>query len=78
PLLPGPATVNLQRARSDLASYFDEAPAAQLTPHFLMDEAILPVCSPEYAHRFALQAHLNILRRCTRLHARQAWGTDSG
>lgn len=32
-----------------------------------MDEAILPVCSPDYARRFALQDNLNNLRHCTLL-----------
>ncbi|NMJ17348.1 DNA-binding transcriptional regulator DsdC, partial [Salmonella enterica subsp. enterica serovar Anatum] len=62
----------------DLAIYFDDAPSAQLTHHFLMDEAILPVCSPDYARRFALQDNLNNLRHCTLLHDRQAWSNDSG
>ncbi|EHC30136.1 D-serine dehydratase transcriptional activator, partial [Salmonella enterica subsp. enterica serovar Adelaide str. A4-669] len=55
-----------------------DAPSAQLTHHFLMDEAILPVCSPDYARRFALQDNLNNLRHCTLLHDRQAWSNDSG
>ncbi|EHZ6341063.1 DNA-binding transcriptional regulator DsdC [Salmonella enterica] len=77
-MLTGNDNVNLQRAGIDLAIYFDDAPSAQLTHHFLMDEAILPVCSPDYAHRFALQDNLNNLRHCTLLHDRQAWSNDSG
>lgn len=72
-MLTGNDNVNLKRAGIDLAIYFDDAPSAQLTHHFLMDEAILPVCSPDYAHRFALQDNLNNLRHCTLLHDRQAW-----
>ena len=53
-VLTGNDNVNLQRAGIDLAIYFDDAPSAQLTHHFLMDEEILPVCSPEYAQRHAL------------------------
>ncbi len=64
-MLTGNDNVNLQRAGIDLAIYFDDAPSAQLTHHFLMDEAILPVCSPDYARRFALQDNLNNLRHCT-------------
>lgn len=77
-MLTGNDNVNLQRAGIDLAIYFDDAPSTQLTHHFLMDEAILPVCSPDYAHRFALQDNLNNLRHCTLLHDRQAWSNDSG
>lgn len=77
-MLTGNDNVNLQRAGIDLAIYFDDAPSAQLTHHFLMDEAILPVCSPDYARRFALQDNLNNLRHCTLLHDRQAWSNDSG
>ncbi|HGG3226810.1 TPA: DNA-binding transcriptional regulator DsdC [Salmonella enterica subsp. enterica serovar Paratyphi A] len=73
-MLTGNDNVNLQRAGIDLAIYFDDAPSAQLTHHFLMDEAILPVCSPDYAHRFALPDNLNNLL----LHDRQAWSNDSG
>lgn len=60
------------------AIYFDDAPSAQLTHHFLMDEAILPVCSPDYARRHDLtDARVN-LSHCTLLHDRQAWSNDSG
>ncbi|MDI7154930.1 LysR substrate-binding domain-containing protein, partial [Escherichia coli] len=41
-ILTGNDNVNLQRAGVDLAIYFDDAPSAQLTHHFLMDEEILP------------------------------------
>lgn len=48
-VLTGNDNVNLQRAGIDLAIYFDDAPLAQLTYYFLMDEEILLVCSLEYA-----------------------------
>ncbi|EPC6762114.1 LysR substrate-binding domain-containing protein, partial [Escherichia coli O5:H11] len=67
-----------QRAGIDLAIYFDDAPSAQLTHHFLMDEEILPVCSPEYAQRHALTNTVINLCHCTLLHDRQAWSNDSG
>ena len=57
-VLTGNDNVNLQRAGIDLAIYFDDAPSAQLTHHFLMDEEILPVCSPDYARRFDLTGSL--------------------
>ncbi|EFC6821031.1 DNA-binding transcriptional regulator DsdC [Escherichia coli] len=77
-VLTGNDNVNLQRAGIDLAIYFDDAPSAQLTHHFLMDEEILPVCSPEYAQRHALTNTVINLCHCTLLHDRQAWSNDSG
>lgn len=70
--------VNLQRSGIDLALYFDDTPSSHLTHHFLMDEAILPVCSPQYANRYELLRHPDNLRHCTLLHDRQAWSHDSG
>lgn len=64
-VLTGNDNVNLQRAGIDLAIYFDDAPSAQLTHHFLMDEEILPVCSPEYAQRHALTNTVINLCHCT-------------
>ena len=64
-ILTGNDNVNLQRAGVDLALYFDDAPSAQLEHHFLMDEAILPVCSPDYAQRFDLIGSLVNLSHCT-------------
>lgn len=77
-ILTGNDNVNLQRAGVDLALYFDDVPSAQLEHHFLMDEAILPVCSPDYARRFDLMGSLVNLPHCTLLHDRQAWSNDSG
>ena len=50
-VLTGNDNVNLQRAGIDLAIYFDDAPSSQLSHHFLMDEAIVPVCTPNYAQQ---------------------------
>ena len=75
-VLTGNDNVNLQRAGIDLAIYFDDAPSAQLAHHFLMDEEILPVCSPEYAHRHDLTNTVINLRHCTLLHDRQAKALD--
>ena len=44
-VLTGNDNVNMQRAGIDLAIYFDDAPSSQLSHHFLMDEAIVPVCT---------------------------------
>ncbi|MDH1126645.1 DNA-binding transcriptional regulator DsdC [Enterobacter sp. GD03975] len=76
-VLTGNEDVNMQRTGVDLALYFDDSPPKQLGYHFLMDEAILPVCSPEYAREHALAQNPDNLHRCTLLHDRQAWSHDS-
>ncbi|HAW2779112.1 DNA-binding transcriptional regulator DsdC [Escherichia coli] len=65
-VLTGNDNVNLQRAGIDLAIYFDDAPSAQLTHHFLMDEEILPVCSPEFRELYPAlkQIQSNYSGRC--------------
>ncbi len=45
---------------------------------YLMDESIIPVCSPEYARQFELVNFPGNLSHCTLLHDRQAWSYDSG
>ncbi|NIF38599.1 DNA-binding transcriptional regulator DsdC [Enterobacter sp. Tr-810] len=77
-ILTGNDYVNMQRTGVDLALYFDDTPPNHLSHHFLMDEAILPVCSPEYAQQHALLQNPDNLRHCTLLHDRQAWSNDSG
>lgn len=77
-ILTGNDYPNMQRTGIDLALYFDDTPPTQQSHHFLMDEAILPVCSPEYAQQHALMTHPDNLRHCTLLHDRQAWSNDSG
>ncbi|HFT3621995.1 TPA: DNA-binding transcriptional regulator DsdC [Klebsiella pneumoniae] len=77
-VLTGNDNVNLQRAGIDLAIYFDDAPSSQLSHHFLMDEAIVPVCTPYYARQLQLTSNPASLRHCTLLHNRQAWSNDSG
>lgn len=77
-LLTGNDYVNMQRTGVDLAIYFDDMPPNQLTHHYLMDEAILPVCSSEYAREHQLLASPDNLSHCTLLHDRQAWSNDSG
>jgi DNA-binding transcriptional LysR family regulator len=44
----------MQRTGVDLALYFDDTPPNHLSHHFLMDEEILPVCSPQYAREHEL------------------------
>lgn len=76
-VLTGNDNVNLQRAGIDLAIYFDDAPSSQLSHHFLMDEAIVPVCTPNYARQLQLTSNPASLRHCTLLHDRRAWSNDS-
>lgn len=77
-ILTGNDNVNLQWSGVDVAIYFDDAPSAQLSHHLLMDEAILPVCSADYARQFNLLNAPHHLQHCTLLHDRQAWSNDSG
>lgn len=70
-VLTGNDNVNLQRAGIDLAIYFDDAPSSQLSHHFLMDEAIVPVCTPYYARQLQLTSNPASLRHCTLLHNRR-------
>lgn len=67
-VLTGNDNVNMQRAGIDLAIYFDDAPSSQLSHHFLMDEAIVPVCTADYARQHQLQQNPGNLRHCTLLH----------
>ncbi|MFJ5455731.1 DNA-binding transcriptional regulator DsdC [Pectobacterium sp. CHL-2024] len=77
-VLTGNESVNFQQAGIDLAIYYDEAPPDHHAQHFLMDESILPVCSPGYAQRFSLHSSPSALGLCTLLHDRQAWGNNTG
>ncbi len=63
-LLTGNDNVNLQRAGISTAIYFLTMSRRRSSRTILMDEAILPVCSPDYAHRFALQDNLNNRQHC--------------
>ncbi|RMX06459.1 DNA-binding transcriptional regulator DsdC [Corticibacter populi] len=77
-LLTGNDYVNFHRASIDLAVYFDATPSPQLHHQHLMDETIIPVCSPGYARQFDLEGKPGRLARCTLLHDQQAWSYDSG
>jgi LysR family D-serine deaminase transcriptional activator len=77
-VLTGNDYVNMQRTGVDLALYFDDTPPNHLSHHFLMDEEILPVCSPQYAREHELLKNPDNLSHCTLLHDRQAWSNDSG
>lgn len=76
-ILTGNEMVNFHGAGIDLAIYFDDKTPEKLDCQHLMDESIVPVCSPEYAERHELVGNPANLRRCTLLHDRQAWSYDS-
>ncbi len=77
-ILTGNENINFQRAGIDLAIYFDNQPSFQLDYQYLMDEHIIPVCSPEYAAKFNLMGNLDNLILCTLLHDCQAWSNGTG
>ncbi|ATZ62845.1 DNA-binding transcriptional regulator DsdC [Acinetobacter bereziniae] len=77
-ILTGNENVNFQRTGIDLALYFDHQPSTQLNYQYLMDESIIPVCSPEYAEKIKLNNNLEKLKDCTLLHDCQAWSNGTG
>jgi LysR family D-serine deaminase transcriptional activator len=77
-ILTGNENVNFQRTGVDLALYFDNQPSFQLNYQYLMDEYIIPVCSPEYAEKFTLMNTVENLKHCTLLHDCQAWSNGTG
>ena len=77
-ILTGNENVNFQRTGVDLALCFDNQPSFQLNYQYLMDEYIIPVCSPEYAEKFNLMNTVENLKHCTLLHDCQAWSNGTG
>lgn len=77
-ILTGNDTVNFQRTGIDLALYFDQQPSAHLHYRYLMDEQIIPVCSPVYAEKMNLIGQVQHLNSCTLLHDSQAWSNGTG
>ncbi|MCG9728664.1 DNA-binding transcriptional regulator DsdC [Shewanella sp. Isolate13] len=76
-ILTGNENVNFNSFHIDLAIYYDNRPRSKLFCQHLMDETIMPVCSPEYAAEHDLIGKLENLSRCTLLHDNQAWEYDS-
>lgn len=77
-ILTGNENINFQRTGVDLALYFDNQPSFQLNYQYLMDEYIIPVCSPEYAEKFNLMNTVENLKHCILLHDCQAWSNGTG
>ncbi|MCF7718400.1 DNA-binding transcriptional regulator DsdC [Aeromonas jandaei] len=76
-IVTGNENINLHGYGIDLTLYFDEKVPERLAIHYLMDEYIVPVCSPEYAMQHNLLENPSNLQNCRLLHDRQAWGYDS-
>lgn len=77
-ILTGNEMVNFQRTGIDLALYFGHQPSQHLNYDYLMDEQIVPVCSPHYAEKMNLTGKLQQLQHCTLLHDSQAWNNETG
>ena len=76
-IMTGNENINLHGYGIDLTLYFDDKTPARLAIHPLMDEYMVPVCSPEYAEQHRLWDNTDNLQHCRLLHDRQAWGHDS-
>lgn len=74
----GNEAIDLQKMGADLAISFDAAKPERFHQEYLMDESIVPVCSPRYAERYSLYRQPENLANCRLLHDRQAWSTHSG
>ncbi|WP_269747446.1 DNA-binding transcriptional regulator DsdC [Grimontia marina] len=61
----------------DCAIYFGHGRYNGLTSHHLMDDAIVPVCSPEYAERHSLFNNPDKLAQCQLLHDAAPWASAS-
>lgn len=74
----GNEKLDLHRMDADLAVSFDDAGPERFHQEHLMDEYIIPVCSPEYAEKFRLTERPENLQHCRLLDGRQAWSMGSG
>ncbi len=76
-LLTGNDEVNFRGYGIDLAIYYDDTVHSNLYCEDLMQESIVPVCSPKYAQQHDLLNNQHQLKNCTLLHDRQAWSNNS-
>lgn len=74
----GNEDIDLHRMGVDLSISFDNAAPGRFHQEYLMDESIVPVCSPEYIRRWQLTGQPENLSTCRLLHDKKAWGADSG
>lgn len=76
-ILTGNENINFYGYGIDVAIYFDDKEPSNLYCQDIMEETIVPVCSPEYAKQNALMENIDNLHKCTLLHDSQAWGYGS-
>ncbi|MBW3695762.1 DNA-binding transcriptional regulator DsdC [Vibrio sp. T187] len=76
-LLTGNENINFQGYGIDVAIYFDEKMPDKLSCEEIFSEAIIPVCTAEYAQKFDLSRSIQNLHKATLLHDNQAWDYDS-
>ena len=76
-ILTGNGVVNFNRHSIDLAIYYDDLQHEDLDVYHIMNETIVPVCSPLYAEQYQLNQCVENLKHCLILHDNQAWGYDS-
>ncbi len=65
-------TVDFNEERVDLAIYYGAPPTPDLHSEHLMDEQLLPLCSPEYAARLQLADHPERLADACFIHASES------
>lgn len=65
--------VDLYNESIDLAIYYGQGHYPGLAVTTLLEEQLVPVCSPDYAHRHALHLQPERLDTCTLLHDTYAW-----
>ena len=76
-ILTGNGVVNFNRHSIDLAIYYDDLQHEDLDVYHIMNETIVPVCSPLYAEQYQLNQCVENLKHCLILHDNQAWRYDS-
>ncbi|MEZ8028452.1 DNA-binding transcriptional regulator DsdC [Enterovibrio norvegicus] len=69
--------VDFKAEAFDCAIYFGHGRYTGLCSHHLLDDAILPVCSPSYAERHDLYGNPHKLAECQLLHDAAPWASAS-
>lgn len=76
-IITGNEQVNFRGYGIDVALLYDEHHPADLVCTDLMDDSIIPVCSPQYAEMNLLYGNPENLLYCTLLHDQQAWSSHT-
>ncbi|MDD1782757.1 DNA-binding transcriptional regulator DsdC [Enterovibrio sp. ZSDZ35] len=69
--------VDFKAEAFDCAIYFGHGNYSGLTSHHMMDDALIPVCSPEYADEHGLYNQPEKLADCQLLHDAAPWASAS-